>query len=383
MGLILRTTLTPNSGNSLSIKGTALSYVEGDGNFMYLLTNMSGSNISITGSTGILGNTTITGNLNVNGTVRATSTIYANNLAGVVYNTASVGDVRLIGDNIGNGLDGGDYILKTGIAYYGNVMTDSALTYFGFNSGSGTSNFIAKYKGSTTLGNSLIYDNGTNVGINITSPTALLHVVGTLSNGNNTTATGSYSHAEGNATQAKGVGSHAEGINAISSGSYSHAEGYNTLTLQQWSHAEGNSTLASGISSHAEGTSTVASGVSSHAEGYFTTAMGDYSHSTGFWTVASGSYQSVIGQYNISSSAQSAFIVGNGTSEGSRSNLIFASGSQVQVTGSVNISDVLVLPFQSPLPSNKPTGSVAISGSGGTFVGMFVYNGTSWTNVKA
>jgi hypothetical protein len=165
------------------VKGSALSYAEGDGNFTYLFTNMSGSNISITGSTGIKGNTVITGSLDVNGTVRATSTIFANNITGVVFNTASVGDVKLRGDNVGSGLDGGDYILKTNIAYYGNVMTDSALPYLGFTSGSGTSNFIAKYKGlignpSTTLGNSLIYDNGTNVGINTTSPSYNLDVSG-------------------------------------------------------------------------------------------------------------------------------------------------------------------------------------------------------------
>ena len=63
-------------------------------------------------------------------------------------------------------------------------------------------------------------------------------------------------------------------------------------------------------------------------------------------------------------------------------NVLYVSGSSVQVSGSTTISDVLVLPFQSPLPANKPIGSVAISGSGGTFVGMFVYNGTSWINVK-
>lgn len=77
-------------------------------------------------------------------------------------------------------------------------------------------------------------------------------------------------------------------------------------------------------------------------------------------------------------------ITGSGISGSLNVNkVLVVSGSSVQVTGSATISDVLVLPFQSPLPSNKPAGSVAISGSGGTFVGMFVYNGTSWVNVKA
>ena len=46
-------------------------------------------------------------------------------------------------------------------------------------SGSGTTNYVPKFTGSTALGNSLIYDNGTNVGIGTASPTAKLSVAGT------------------------------------------------------------------------------------------------------------------------------------------------------------------------------------------------------------
>ena len=116
----------------------------------------------------------------------------------------------------------------------------------------------------------------------------------------------------------------------------SHAEGDTTTATGTYSHAEGLSTQATGDYSHAEGAFTRATGYGSHTEGTYTTASGQYSHAEGFNTVASGLYQHVQGQYNQSSSAQSAFIVGNGTGTGaSRSNLIFASGSQVQVTGSV------------------------------------------------
>jgi len=45
--------------------------------------------------------------------------------------------------------------------------------------GSGTTNYIPKFTGATTLGNSLIYDSGTNVGIGTTSPDAKLRVAGT------------------------------------------------------------------------------------------------------------------------------------------------------------------------------------------------------------
>ena len=142
--------------------------------------------------------------------------------------------------------------------------------------------------------------------------------------GNETTASADYSHAEGSNTTTLGYSSHAEGYFTLASGSYSHAEGYNTVASGSTSHAEGDSTQAIGIVSHAEGAGTIASGTGSHAEGYFTLASGDYQH--------------VQGQYNISSSAQSAFIIGNGASTGTRSNLVFASGSQFQITGSLNVS---------------------------------------------
>lgn len=83
MGLILRTTLTPNPGNTLTVKGAALTYAEGDGNFLYLLTNMSGSNISITGSTGIVGN------LNVSGTFTLTGLTNSNGPNVIMYNTST------------------------------------------------------------------------------------------------------------------------------------------------------------------------------------------------------------------------------------------------------------------------------------------------------
>lgn len=46
-------------------------------------------------------------------------------------------------------------------------------------SGSGTANYVTKFTGSTAIGNSVIYDNGTNVGIGTTTLTDKLHVWGT------------------------------------------------------------------------------------------------------------------------------------------------------------------------------------------------------------
>lgn len=55
----------------------------------------------------------------------------------------------------------------------GNILTSAGVGL----SGSGTTNYHAKFTGSTSLGNSLIFDNGTNIGINTTSPNAQFHIV--------------------------------------------------------------------------------------------------------------------------------------------------------------------------------------------------------------
>ena len=65
MAVIYRISSTPNTGSAY-ILGEALSYTQLDGNFAYLLTNMSGSNITITGKTNI-----VKGNLTVDGGVTA------------------------------------------------------------------------------------------------------------------------------------------------------------------------------------------------------------------------------------------------------------------------------------------------------------------------
>jgi hypothetical protein len=148
--------------------------------------------------------------------------------------------------------------------------------------------------------------------------------IGSHAEGIYTQARGAYSHAEGNNAFAVGTGSHAEGDSTATIGDYSHTEGYGTQASSSYTHAEGWLTSARGIASHAEGSGSIASGIASHAEGYFTIAAGDYQH--------------VQGQYNATSSAQSAFIIGNGTDLNNRSNLVFASGSEFQITGSLKVT---------------------------------------------
>jgi trimeric autotransporter adhesin len=106
---------------------------------------------------------------------------------------------------------------------------------------------------------------------------------------------------------------------------------------------QGGTTSANGTGSHAEGQSTGANGEFSHAEGRRTTANGNYSHTEGYETISSGAYQHVQGQFNIPLPDESAFIIGNGIDGDNRSNLVLASGSEFQVTGSVRTTSGFIL----------------------------------------
>ena len=114
------------------------------------------------------------------------------------------------------------------------------------------------------------------------------------------------------------------------------ATGGSTINGESQLTFDGTTLSANGVSFQ-QGLSTTATGLSSHAQGRETVTLGSYSHAEGRSTSASGDYQHVQGQYNITSSVQGAFILGNGTSNANRSNLIFAAGTSVDISGSLNI----------------------------------------------
>jgi hypothetical protein len=64
--------------------------------------------------------------------------------------------------------------------YYYGSFTDVEINEFIFSPISGTTNYIPKFTTDTTIGDSKIFDNGTNIGINTTSPTNTLDINGTL-----------------------------------------------------------------------------------------------------------------------------------------------------------------------------------------------------------
>lgn len=168
--------------NSTQLNGQASSYYTNiPARLGYTPVNQAGDTIS--------GNLTVNGNFAVNGSVTAFS---ASNIY-ITSSTLTVTDNILLMNALspyqryagiqmydsGSGTlsqflwDGeGDYFFLTGSSVNGKIITgpDGQTNL--------TTNHIPKATAGYKLGNSLIYDNGTNIGIGTTSPDALLNVVG-------------------------------------------------------------------------------------------------------------------------------------------------------------------------------------------------------------
>jgi hypothetical protein len=168
--------------NSTQLNGQAASYYTNiPARLGYTPVNKAGDTIS--------GNLTVNGNFAVNGSVTAFS---ASNIY-ITSSTLTVTDNILLMNALspyqryagiqmydsGSGTlsqflwDGeGDYFFLTGSSVNGKIITgpDGQTNL--------TANYIPKATAGYKLGNSLIYDNGTNIGIGTTSPDALLNVVG-------------------------------------------------------------------------------------------------------------------------------------------------------------------------------------------------------------
>lgn len=165
-----------------------------------------GSNTTVLGNTNtsfgrwwgnlLIGNSTnsgqalqVTGNMKLTGTLtNGTFTYTLPSAAGTLALTSDLHNAVTIGT--ANGLTLSTQVLSLGLASGSANGALSSTDWTTFNNkqnaltnpitGSGTTNFLPKFTGATTLGNSQIFDNGTNVGIGTTSPSQKLDVNGNL-----------------------------------------------------------------------------------------------------------------------------------------------------------------------------------------------------------
>jgi hypothetical protein len=135
------------------------------------------SSLAITG-TGVSGSDSL---LSIAG---STMVVLNNGNVGIgttpAYKLDVSGDLRVTGRTIFGGVA---YTWPSSAGSSGQVLTTDGSGNLSWStisgggvSGSGTQNYLAKWTGTTTLGNSIIYDNGTNVGIGTTNPTAKLYI---------------------------------------------------------------------------------------------------------------------------------------------------------------------------------------------------------------
>ncbi len=128
-------------------------------------TGAAGAN-GATGATGAAGANGATGPTGVAGANGATGAAGANGAAGA---TGATGTAGTAGANGATGPTGANGAAGTTGPTGANGATGAANI-------SGTTNYVIKFTSATSGGNSLIFDNGTNVGINTATPAAQLHI---------------------------------------------------------------------------------------------------------------------------------------------------------------------------------------------------------------
>jgi hypothetical protein len=236
-----------------------------------------------------------------------------------------------------------------------------------------------------------------------------VYIPNSLRQGQDTTTTNDFAHAEGRETEAF-TWAHAEGYQSKATANYSHAEGWQTLAEEQYAHSEGYITSASGQYSHAEGQNTKAIGVASHAEGVLTRAEGwwshaegagtlaeaNYSHAGGRDTTSSLDYQTVVGQYNIGDypDGNDTFVVGAGLDSSLKLDGLKVRADVVSsIFSTVPSSPVIIQQsFNSIIPSNNHSGLYfgnngdpgshrIISDTLDNSFNIERHNGTSYTNL--
>jgi len=284
----------------------------------------------------------------------------------------------------------------------GLLVYDTTLNSFWYNDGAnwqqisngssslnGTTNYIAKFTGASTAGNSQIFDNGQYVGIGTTTPSARLHVIDSsvlfsaagdvpatphntpislggrrlmwyadkaafrvgyaVNNEWDSVNIGKYSVGMGYGNMATGLysvsignGSSASGISSIATGDLTNATGDYTFTTGQYTLAKGPYSFAAGYYSAANGFGSIALGYRSNANGQYAVAIGNNTYAAGNYSTAFGYSTQPGGNYSFAA-GNASFANGNsaaavGTSTVAQGDYSFATGYKSEAEGNSSLA---------------------------------------------
>ena len=256
----------------------------------------------------------------------------------------------------------------------------------------GTTNYITKFTGTSTAGNSQIFDNGQYVGVGTTTPLARLHVLDSSvlfsASGdipptpNNTPVSGAgrrmmwypdkaafrtgyvdntywdlsdignYSFAAGHNSWANGNSSTALGFQCQAQTDYTFTAGTHCVSTGAAGVSIGNGCVSSGNASVALGYETAAGQVTggdyATSTGYQTNALGSFSFASGSITKANGQSSTAMGDHTIANGTESFAVGESATANGNSSIAMgygvtaggvfsFAEGVNVSATGNNSI----------------------------------------------
>lgn len=187
---------------------------------------------------------------------------------------------------------------------------------------------------------------------------------------------GNYSLAFGEGVKAKGFNSIAIGGGSSATNVSSVAIGFSNDCKGAYAIAMGLDCTANGARSTTMGYDNVANGISSTATGALTKANGHHSFSGGTWTIANSYASIAFGKYNDTTSASSIswintdplFILGNGTANNARSNAF-----TVLKNGNVGIG-ISSPGFQLTFP-NAIGDKISLWGNSGSHYGFGIQGG--------
>jgi len=199
---IVQTTVSGNAGTATTLQtARTIAGVSFDGS-----ANISLNNNAITNGAGYITsyvNTTYTAGTGLS----LTGTVFANTAPNIVQTTVSgnAGSATVL--QTARTIAGVSFNGSANISLNNNAITNGAgyTTSVGTITGSGTANYIPKLTTTTALGNSLIYDNGTNVGIGTTTPGAKLEVIGSFNVKNASLAITHFNYNDTSVNYVRGV----------------------------------------------------------------------------------------------------------------------------------------------------------------------------------